>query len=71
MEYILDLDKSYFDIESMNGKDLIFADPMNATGGSFVTIMKYLMDQGIKPKSVKFFNVISSLKGTLRIGQGA
>jgi len=67
MEYILDLDKSYFDIEAMNGKDLIFADPMNATGGSFVTIMKYLMDQGIKPKSVKFFNVISSLKGTLRI----
>ena len=67
MEYILDLDKSYFDLESMNGKDLIFADPMNATGGSFVTIMKYLMQQGIKPRSVKFFNVISSLKGTLRI----
>ena len=67
MEYILDLDRSYFDLESMNGKDLIFADPMNATGGSFVTIMKYLMDQGIKPRSVKFFNVISSLKGTLRI----
>ncbi len=67
MEYILDLDKSYFDLESMNGKDLIFADPMNATGGSFVTIMKYLMEQGVKPRSVKFFNVISSLKGTLRI----
>jgi len=67
MEYILDLEKSYFDLESMNGKDLIFADPMNATGGSFVTIIKYLMDQGVKPRSVKFFNVISSLKGTLRI----
>ena len=67
MEYILDLDRSYFDLESMNGKDLIFTDPMNATGGSFVTIIKYLMEQGIKPRSVKFFNVISSLKGTLRI----
>ena len=67
MEYILDLEKSYFDLECMNGKDLIFADPMNATGGSFVTIIKYLMDQGVKPRSVKFFNVISSLKGTLRI----
>ncbi len=67
MEYILDLEKSYFDLDSMNGKDLIFADPMNATGGSFVTIIKYLMGQGIKPRSIKFFNVISSLKGTLRI----
>ena len=67
MEYILDLEKSYFDLDMMNGKDLIFADPMNATGGSFVTIIKYLMQQGVKPRSVKFFNVISSLKGTLRI----
>ncbi|MBI9102368.1 MAG: uracil phosphoribosyltransferase [Spirochaetales bacterium] len=67
MEYILDLDKSFFDLESLNGKDLIFADPMNATGGSLVTIMKYLGEQGVKPKSVKFFNVISALKGSLRI----
>ncbi|MDC7126611.1 MAG: uracil phosphoribosyltransferase [Spirochaetales bacterium] len=67
MEYILDLEKSYFDIESLNGKDLIFADPMNATGGSLVTIVKYLLDNGVKPKSISFFNVISALKGTIRI----
>lgn len=67
MEYILDLDKSFFDLETLEGKDLIFADPMNATGGSLVTIVKYLLDQKIKPKSIKFFNVISALKGTLRI----
>ncbi|MCP4724189.1 MAG: uracil phosphoribosyltransferase [bacterium] len=67
MEYILDLDKSFFDLEGLNGKDLIFADPMNATGGSLVTIIKYLDEQGVKPKSVKFFNVISALKGSLRI----
>jgi len=67
MEYILDLDKSFFDLRDLDGKDLIFADPMNATGGSLVTIVKYLLDQKIKPKSIKFFNVISALKGTLRI----
>lgn len=67
MEYVLDLKKSYFDLDKLNGKDLIFADPMNATGGSFVTIVKYLLEQGVKPKSIKFFNVISALKGSLRI----
>lgn len=67
MEYILDLEKSYFDLESLNDKDLIFADPMNATGGSLVTVVKYLHDQGIKPRSVQFFNVISALKGALRV----
>lgn len=67
MDYILDLDKSFFKLEDLDGKDLIFADPMNATGGSLVTIVKYLKDQGIKPKSIKFINVISALKGALRI----
>ena len=67
MEYILDLDRSYFRPEDLDGKDLIFADPMNATGGSLVTVMKYLSDLGIKPRSVKFFNVISALKGALRV----
>ncbi len=67
MEYILDLEKSYFDINQLDNKDLIFADPMNATGGSFITIIKYLLSTGIKPKSIKFINVISSLKGTLRV----
>jgi uracil phosphoribosyltransferase len=66
MEYILDLDRSYFDLKTLDGKDLVFADPMNATGGSIVTVVKYLSDQGIKPRSVQFFNVISALKGALR-----
>lgn len=66
MEYILDLDRSYFDLESLQDKDLIFADPMNATGGSLVTIVKYLQDEGVKPRSIKFINVISALKGSLR-----
>lgn len=67
MEYVLDLDRSYFDLRSLEGKDLFFADPMNATGGSLVTVVKYLLDQGVRPKSIKFFNVISVLKGSLRI----
>jgi len=67
MAYDLDLDRSFFNLEELDGKDLIFADPMNATGGSLITIIKYLTDSGIKPKSVKFINVISALKGSLRI----
>lgn len=67
MRYILDLDKSFVDMDTLQGKDLFFADPMNATGGSLVTIVKYLLQQGVKPRSVKFFNVISALKGALRI----
>jgi len=67
MEYVLDLDRSYFNLEALNGKDLLFADPMNATGGSLVTIVKFLQGKGIKPRSIKFFNVISALKGSLRV----
>jgi uracil phosphoribosyltransferase len=66
MEYILDLEKSFFDPKTLDGKDLIFADPMNATGGSLVTVIKYLLSLGIKPRSIQFFNVISALKGALR-----
>jgi uracil phosphoribosyltransferase len=67
MEYILDLNNSFFDIADLDGKDLIFADPMNATGGSLVTVVKYLIEQGVKPKSIGFFNEIAALKGGLRI----
>ena len=67
MAYVLDLDKSFFREEDLDGKDLIFADPMNATGGSLVTIVNYLKNRGIKPKSIRFINVISALKGALRV----
>ncbi|HOX91403.1 MAG TPA: uracil phosphoribosyltransferase, partial [Spirochaetales bacterium] len=66
MEYILDLDRSYFRLEDLDGKDLVFADPMNATGGSLVTVVKYLLDQGVRPRSIQCFNVICALKGALR-----
>jgi len=67
MEYILNLKKSFFNLETLDGKDLIFADPMNATGGSLVTVIKYLLSSGIKPRSIMFFNVISAMKGALRV----
>ena len=67
MEYILDLDMSYFDLESLDGKNLVFADPMNATGGSLVTIVKYLLGNGVKPKSIKALNVIAALQGSLQL----
>ncbi len=67
MEYVLDLDKSFFKPEVLDGKNLIFADPMNATGGSLVTTVKYILSLGVKPRSIRFLNVISALKGTLQI----
>ncbi|AGT44358.1 uracil phosphoribosyltransferase [Treponema pedis] len=67
MQYILDLDKSYFNLNDLDGKDLIFADPMNATGGSLVTVVKHLRKLGVRPKSISCFHVISALKGALRI----
>jgi len=67
MDYILDLDRSFFDLSLLDDKDLIFADPMNATGGSLVTIVTYLLNQGIKPRSIRFITVISALKGALRV----
>jgi uracil phosphoribosyltransferase len=67
MEYILDLDRSYFSLKALDGKDLVFADPMNATGGSLVTVIKYLLGAGIQPRSIRFFNAISALKGALRV----
>jgi uracil phosphoribosyltransferase len=67
MEYIFDLEKSFFSLDSLDGKDLVFADPMNATGGSFVTVINYLLSKGVKPRSIVFLNVISALKGSLRV----
>jgi len=67
MAYVLDLKKSYFNTKGLQGRDLFFADPMNATGGSLVTVIQYLRGQGIKPRSIRFFNVVSTLKGALRI----
>ncbi|MDR1957203.1 MAG: uracil phosphoribosyltransferase [Treponema sp.] len=67
MEYTLDLEQSYFNPETLHDKDLIFADPMNATGGSLVTVIHYLLRIGVKPRSIRFFNVIAALKGALRV----
>jgi uracil phosphoribosyltransferase len=67
MDYILDLKRSYFHIAELQGRDLFFADPMNATGGSLVTVIQYLRREGIQPRSIRFFNVVSTLKGALRI----
>lgn len=67
MAYILDLQRSYFDVDGLRGRDLFFADPMNATGGSLVTVIQYLRGQGVAPRSIRFFNVVSTLKGALRI----
>jgi len=67
MEYVLDLNMSYFDLENLEDKNLVFADPMNATGGSMVTIVKYLRGQGVRPRSIKILNVVAALQGSLQV----
>jgi len=66
LNYYLDLAHSYLDLSEMDGKDLIFADPMNATTGSFFTIVKYIQEQGVVPRRILFMNIISSFLGALR-----
>ncbi len=70
MEYILDLDRSFFDIENLQGRDLIFADPMNATGGSMITVVEYLRSQGVKFGRILSFHAITSFKGALQTVRG-
>ena len=67
MEYLLDLNGSYFDSDALHGKDLVFADPMNATGGSLVAVVEYLKSIGVRPRSIICFNAIAALGGALQI----
>ena len=67
ISYTLDLDRSYFHPDHLHDRDLFFADPMNATGGSVITIIDYLRHIGVTPRSIKFFNVICSFEGALRV----
>ncbi len=67
LQYALDLKRSYFNLSELQGADLIFADPMNATAGSFTTIMEYLTSQGVRPRRIYFVNVVGSLHGALRV----
>jgi len=67
MEYVLDLNMSYFNLQNLENKNLVFADPMNATGGSMITIVNYLLGQGIRPRSIKALNVVAALQGSLQV----
>jgi len=67
MVYNMDLRRSYLQPERLDGRDWLFADPMNATAGSLVTTVSYLKEQGLQPKAIRFFNVVASLKGALRV----
>lgn len=70
MEYVLDLDRSFFDPKTLDGKDLLFADPMNATGGSLITVVEYLRQLGLRFSSIRTFHVITSFAGALHTVRG-
>ena len=67
LRYVINLNRSYFNADHLDGADVIIADPMNATAGSIYTIIQYLHAQGIVPRSYLVLNVISSLTGALRL----
>lgn len=65
--YCLDLGRSYFSLDELQGKDLVFADPMLATGGSMIAVIRYLNQQGITPRSIKVVTLVSSFEGAARL----
>lgn len=67
MEYTIKEKSSFVTLSSLQGKDLLFPDPMNATGGSILTVLAYLKAHNIRPRSIKLFHAISSLQGALQI----
>ncbi len=67
LRYQVDLNASFFSVKSLNDKHLLFADPMNATGGSLITILRYLEERKIRPRSIRLFTVISALRGVLNV----
>ena len=69
LQYALNDKQSFFDINSLHDKDIIIADPMNATGGSILTILKYFEQHAIRPRSVKLLHIITSLQGAFQVSQ--
>ncbi|SHG20313.1 uracil phosphoribosyltransferase [Salegentibacter echinorum] len=58
----------YLASPSLEGKTLILADPMMATGGSFVNVMKALEKMG-KPKKVHLVSVIAAREGIEKVAK--
>ena len=67
LRYMINLKRCFFNATHLHGADVIIADPMNATAGSVYTIIKYLEEQGIFPRTYLVLNVISSVTGALRL----
>lgn len=65
LEYILDKRGSHFDIGKLDGKNLIFPDPMLATAGSLIAIYNLIKQAGVKPASMKFFGAMGALEGVI------
>ncbi|WGK68306.1 uracil phosphoribosyltransferase [Candidatus Haliotispira prima] len=69
LNYVIDLDHSYFRKEDLADAHLLFADPMHATGGSILTILRYLEEMNIRPRKVSLIHVITNLSGAINIAR--
>ncbi|MEM9424379.1 MAG: uracil phosphoribosyltransferase [Spirochaetota bacterium] len=67
LRYVIDLEHSYFRQEDLEGAHLLFADPMHATGGSILTILRYLEQRNIHPRKISLIHVITALPGALNL----
>ena len=67
LNYVIDLEHSYFRREDLEGAHLLFADPMHATGGSILTILRYLGQMKIRPQKISLIHIITALPGAINI----
>ena len=55
--------QDYLTCPKVDGRPLIVADPMLATGGSAIQAMQVLVDHGVQPSKILFLNMIASPEG--------
>ena len=67
LRFLLDPSRTYYDPEELHGKDLIFPDPMLATGGSLIAVYNLLRNKGVKPASITVVSAVSAMKGVLNV----
>jgi len=57
---------AHYNPTNLHQKDLVIADPMLATAGSFIAIYRLLTQDKIEPRSIKFFGTIGAIEGAIQ-----
>ena len=62
-DHEFDISIDYLATASIDGKTLIIADPMLATGGSAIKAIDVLVERGCKPENIIFINIVCVKEG--------